>query len=144
MSNINILIVKRRAEEYFKKYKNNPNLVTLAGFTRALDFQEGDIEKLLDDSGGRRILLRVYLELAEIIEKEANKKPSQHRSEMLKGLNKFVGGLYSYDKTSTVQYINAKTSFAEIGQRSQQKLMKAIANRANVNGTNANKDDSIK
>ncbi len=130
--------VKQRSRDYFEDRPDED--VTLAGFTRALKFKEGDIELLMDDQDGRGILLAVYLELAEKMETAANRRPSSHRTEMLKGLNKFVGGLYTYEKAAKEQYINAKTSFAEIDQRSQQRLMKAIANRNNKTNDTTNRE----
>ena len=116
-----------KSERYFEG-KGNAE-VTLAGLTRALGFKEGDFEEVMGDSSGREMMLDIYLELAEKMESAANKKPSAHRSDMLKGLNKFVGGLYSYEKSAKQQYLTAKTSFASIPELSQQRLMSAIASR---------------
>ncbi len=128
---MNISQIKFRANEYFKKNKPTPQRVTLAGLTRKLDFGEGDIELFMDDSNGRKVLMDIYMKLAEILEIQANLKPSPHRTEMIKALNKFTGGLYTYEKASKEQYLDAKTTFAEIDQRSQKRLMKAIAQRNN-------------
>lgn len=122
--------MKRNAKNYFKKFENNPELVTLSGLTRAIGMTEEEYAEFVGDADGRKVLLDVYLQLAEIFETNANLKPNAHRTSMLQALNKFTGGLYTLDKITQQSTVDAQVSFRAIPQESQKKLMEVIAKRS--------------
>lgn len=125
-----IAVLKKRTEEYFETFKIKPQEITLAGFTRHLDFNEGDLETFMMEPLGRKAILNSYLQLAEILEQLASDgSNSAARRDVLKAVDKFIGGLYSFDNSSKAQFIEAKTAFYEIGEETQKKLMQSIANR---------------
>ena len=119
--------LKQRSDKYFTE--KEPHLVTLAGLTRSLRLEEGDIEKILDEKSGRQAMMDIYLRLAEVLEEQAIHKSNTTRNDMLKAINKFVGGLYSFDEIAGTQFINARKSFNSIDSGTQKKLMESIANR---------------
>jgi predicted lipoprotein len=119
--------LKINASNYFRDTKEED--VTLAGLTRALRIKEGDLEKFLKEEQGRRALLKIYLKLADILELQAYQTPNQARRDVLKAVNKFVGGLYSHEETQKEKLERAKQTMAGIDSKTKKKLMEAISNR---------------